>query len=533
MSETIDRHQAETTTDETGTDKAIALVKSSGSLIIAADKDGLLEELAADLREFNADVSTPAGEKAIASMGARISKVKVAIMKAGDKTVEEARAIVQGMVKEKKLFEERMDGLRDAVKAQLDEYRAIERRRKDEHETALADIERLGNQIPEDVAGIEASIEAFNALVGREWQEFKRRATEATVITRDRLQSALTAANRRAAEAAELAELRHRAAEGERKDAHRAAIKRITDMATFAAGAGSGPEGAFTAADVSIRIGILKRAADHDWQEFASEAAAARTDTLARLQAVHDEIAAREASERQARETEIAAAAAEAARKQAEEAAAEAMRESQQREEQARQQAADAAAREAEQEQRRREFVQRRLDVLMVTKDVQPGDEASLQAVDDLIRRAWTIFDETDWNDRLEEATAAYTAATANLKNARATVEQRLEREQAAAAAEEARRREARETEIARKAAEQQQALADETAAEAKRQADEREANVAHRKKINGGAVTALLKACKATGLSVDVPEEDMTTLMQAVVTAIAKRQVPAVTIAY
>ena len=283
-------------------------------------------------------------------------------------------------------------------------------------------------------------------------------------------------------------------AEDARVDKHNDGIQQIKDMALFDAT----PQ-AVTVAQVIADLEAI--AIDDSWQEFLSEAAQAKDQALNKLRALLAERtqyeaqqaelarlrAEAEAQTQRDREAEIARAAAERARVEAEQRA------------QAERDAAIKHEADAKAEAARRELELRlaaeqaeRAAAQAAREKIEAEQRAAQQKADDELRH----------KQQMEQAEANRIAA-----------EQRAEQERldAARRQEEAVER-ARQAEVAR-----QQAAADEE----RRQAEAREADKAHKAKINRAALDAFI----AAGMPEDCARQ--------AVTLIAQRKIPGIAIAY
>lgn len=283
-------------------------------------------------------------------------------------------------------------------------------------------------------------------------------------------------------------------AEKARKERHNYGIQQIKDMALFDATPQAVTVGSVIADLEAIAI-------DDSWQEFLPEAAQAKDQSLAKLRAFLAERtqyeaqqaelarlrAEAEAQTQRDREAEIARTAAERARVEAEQRA------------QAERDAAIKHEADAKADAARRELVLRlaaeqaeRAAAQAAREKIEAEQRAAQQKADDELRH----------KQQMEQAEANRIAA-----------EQRAEQERldAARRQEEAVER-ARQAEVAR-----QQATADEE----RRQAEAREADKAHKAKINRAALDAFI----AAGMPEDCARQ--------AVTLIAQRKIPGIAIAY
>ena len=304
MSETLER-----------TELAV-LPKSALPTVLAADKDDLLGKLQDRLRSLKLDASTPKGRDEIRSAAAEVARVKSALLKLADGVSEEARKTHKAIVAEKHVIEEKLDALKDQVRAPLTEYENIEKARVEGHERAIAQIDALAN-IPadataEDIAGL---IDAFaqSDLMHRDWKEFEPRARKAETNTRNALKAAYADAVAAEAEAKRQAE--ERAAEAERECVEAARLQaereaRIAAEAAQRAREEAEARAAREAADKAAAVERERQAAakrEQDAKDAAEraqrEAAAAEQRRIeAEAKAEADRIAAEERAARESKE---------------------------------------------------------------------------------------------------------------------------------------------------------------------------------------------------------------------------------------
>ena len=254
---------------------ALAVVpKSSLPTVIAADKDDLLGKLAEKLKGFKADISTPTGREAIASTAKAVSKTKIALLKLADGLSEEARKTHKAIVAEKNIIEARLDSLRDEVRAPLTAYENEDKVRIANHEAALSALAALTMFDGEPGSeAVQQRIDQVPALSNRQWQEFTGRASDLNAEVRDKLDDMLSRAEKREAEAAELARLR---AEQARRDQEAAAQAQAEREARIAAEAAERAERA-----AAERVAAEARRAEEAERRAAEQAAQAERDRVA------------------------------------------------------------------------------------------------------------------------------------------------------------------------------------------------------------------------------------------------------------
>lgn len=206
--------------------------------ILAADDKDILGMLAAELSQFEADVTTPRGRQEIASKAHKVAMAKMDLIRLGKSLTEGWRDQTKAVNAECKMIEERMDALRDQVRAPLDEYQDREKRRVEGHEAALGDFTFImgaagGFPSSQEIAATIDQVTDMHA--GRNWEEFLDKATKAKRETLDALRSVYQTAKTFEDEAEAARVAAEEQAEREREAAVLAQIAREKRIAAEAA----------------------------------------------------------------------------------------------------------------------------------------------------------------------------------------------------------------------------------------------------------------------------------------------------------
>lgn len=444
---------------------ALALLPPTAvSIIVAADKDDILRTLAAKVAAHQPDISTKAGRDAMRSLAYEVAHAKVALVKIGKGLTEEWRASTKAVNDECRLIEDRLDGLRDQVRAPLTAYENAEAERVKAHADAVAAIKEHPDYYTRAVVGAdpptdyERRLAHLRAYPARDWQEFADVAAQALAVEIAINERALALARKREADAAELATLRAEQAERARQEAERKQAER----------------------EALIRREAAEQA------RIAAEQESFRVAAAARAQAEQARIAAEEEASRLVREADYRARQAEAERAAAEQRALQAEGE---------RMAAHAAA--IRRIRNRATFPFPDPPAIVVSERIAEIEEA----------------DGRDWQDFAAEAAEAKAAALASLgdllRDALDRDNARLAAQEAENAAREQRDAEARaamararDEQMARDAAaavgqavaNERQRLAEENAAAAAA-AVRRTADKARRQQVHNEAMTDLVKA--------------------------------------
>lgn len=278
--------------------------------------DELIGRIEAEVRSHAPDVTTAKGRKAIASLAHTVARSKTALDGAGKSLTDDARKQIAAVDAERRKIRERLDALKSEARKPLDDWEAAEEARVDAHKRELNvfDLGRVdANSTADQVRHVLDDIQ--NATTGPEWDEFQPIAEARKEQAVGHFTALLSAAEKREADAAELARLRAEAEDRARKEEEQ-------------------------------RLAAEKAEADR----IAAEQAEARRIEAEKAEAARREQAERDKAEAAHRARKEAAEQAERAAKEAEERHAREMAEAKAREEAAAQRERDrlAAERKAE-----------------------------------------------------------------------------------------------------------------------------------------------------------------------------------------
>lgn len=215
------------------TQTALAVIPASAvSTIVSADKNDILGKLAAKVSGFKADVSTPTGRREIASLALQVASSKMDLIRLGKSLTEEWRASTSKVNAECKVIEEKMNALKDQVRAPLTAFEDAEKARVAGHEEALARISNLHPDLERTTSAEIAKAIAWRLEPeARNWQEFHQRAIDAHAATIQTLRRWKDTAEIREEEAAELAKLKAEEAERQRLATEEAQKRREAEIA--------------------------------------------------------------------------------------------------------------------------------------------------------------------------------------------------------------------------------------------------------------------------------------------------------------
>ena len=261
--------------------------------------DPVLRRIREEIDGFHADVGSPAGRKAIASMAYKIARSKTFLDDAGKRLVAEQKEIPNKIDASRRLIRETLDAWRDEVRGPLDAWEAAENERRQRHVAAVDRIRQTVNQ-PANSSATEIRQALDRALAvsidPAACEEFMAEYAVAKDAAVTALTKQLAERERYEAEQAELARLRaaeqqrHKEEAG-RRAAEAAAAKAKRDAEDRAAAEHRAAE----AAAQRERDAAARR--EHDLKRLLDEATAREKEAAARTLREAEAKAARKADE--------------------------------------------------------------------------------------------------------------------------------------------------------------------------------------------------------------------------------------------
>lgn len=174
--------------------------------------------------QFDPDLSTEKGRKAIASLAHKIARSKTAIDAAGKKLNEEARAKISAVDESRRKIREQLDELKAEARRPLTEWEAAEEARQEKAREELRLIREAGPvNFTDTTESVQARIDWLEALNVSE-ELYRSQVGVAAAAKSDALESLRSGYSRlvrEEQERAELERLRAEAAERERIEAER------------------------------------------------------------------------------------------------------------------------------------------------------------------------------------------------------------------------------------------------------------------------------------------------------------------------
>lgn len=469
--------------DQTTTTELAILPRATLPTILAADSTDILGRLAAELANFEPDATTSKGRAEIGSKARMVGEAKMNLVRLANSLTEGWRQQTAAVVAERKTIEERMDVLRKQIEATREEYNAREKRRTDAHEAALAEFTCIVNTDLDALPSkeiVESIDYATDLHAGRDWEEYSTKAAKARTAALEWLRAVYQTARAREDEAEAARIAAEEQAEREREAAVLAQIareERIAAEAAEAARLAAEAEAERLRVEAEERAKAQLQAAEALRQHQADEAARREREAAEALALAESERLAGIERER------LAAEKAEADRIAMHKAALAAIPES-------------------------------------------PGYGQTESSAELARRGRYLLAMDRDWQEFAGEAKVAIDAEVERTRTLLAAAQ---EREAAALDAERLERARLNAEAGARAVEADRQRVAQEAEA-AQAEADRRAADTRHRGKINREARAAIIELIKtAHGSSSDWEME----AAHAIVVAIAKLQVPHVTIKY
>ena len=213
--------------DEISAEKAPAIY---GSNILDRYVDAARAEVANEVP----DLSSRKGRERVASLAAQVARSKTAVEKPGREYLKRIKELPKAIEAELRDFVQKMDDLRDEVRAPLNEWQAAEDARVDSHQAVIDDLNERGAEAGTyDADYLRSSIAVVEAVViGEHLEEFEAEAARAKDKALTALRASLAVREKQEAEQAELAELRRQQAEREAQDERDRIAREAVERAT-------------------------------------------------------------------------------------------------------------------------------------------------------------------------------------------------------------------------------------------------------------------------------------------------------------
>ena len=184
----------------------------------------LVSRIEKEARAVVIDHSTAKGRKEVKSLAAKVSRSKTLIDEVGKEQNDERNRLNKEVNEQRNLAKERLDALRDEIKAPVEKWEAAEAERVRMHLVAMDAFALDRVDAHADSATIQGVIDSIEAAeIGEAWEEYEADARAAKAASLVKFNADLGIAKAREEQAAELEQLRAAAAKREQEDAERAA----------------------------------------------------------------------------------------------------------------------------------------------------------------------------------------------------------------------------------------------------------------------------------------------------------------------
>lgn len=282
---------------------ALALSIPEGKALAFFTREGAIDPVLAAIRKevdaFKGDAKTDKGRKAIKSMAFKITQSKTYIEGVGKSVAADAKELPKKVDASRKRLRDTLDAWAEEVRRPVTEWEVVEDARITKHKDIIARIEHACQEPGDCLAlNLKAALAVLEeTIIGPHCEEFEAEYARAKDGARKRFIDAIAKAERREAEAAELARLRKEADERAERDRIAAIEKAAADKARAEAEAAAKAErDAAERRDDEFRMAVERAQRDAELQA-----------ERARLDAERREIElqrAKEDAERRAAETE-------------------------------------------------------------------------------------------------------------------------------------------------------------------------------------------------------------------------------------
>lgn len=288
-----------TTTEDTGTDLITIPHKTDVPAMFSKPGaiEGLVTAIEKQARAIVTDHTTAKGRKEIKTLASKVSRSKTLIDEVGKEENDERNRLNKAVNAQRNLAKERLDALRDEIKAPVVAWEDAEAERTRQHLIRLDEFDQGRVDAHSDTATIKGVIAHVEAIdVDETWEEHEADAKTAKAAALSKWQSDLAIAQAREDQAAELEALR---AEKEQRDQEKAERAIADRKAADAAEAEARAQAAAQAQADAAREQARKDAEAAEERHKAELIEAAKREERA-AQAERDRIAAEKQAEEDA-----------------------------------------------------------------------------------------------------------------------------------------------------------------------------------------------------------------------------------------
>ena len=205
-----------------------AVALSPAHLFGTGQVEAILGAIEKDVRAEAYDITSPEGRERIKSVAYKIARSKTTLDEIGKEHVADIKAKSAAIDKERRTLRDRLDALKDEIRAPLTAWEHAETDRIDGHERAIVFlVDSTKFATPPNVGEIRTRILQVQDYEARDFQEFSERADAARTEAMATLQTMIEGAKKAEKDAAELEALRKEKAE---RDAREAEERRISEV---------------------------------------------------------------------------------------------------------------------------------------------------------------------------------------------------------------------------------------------------------------------------------------------------------------
>ena len=307
---------------------ALALSIPEKKALAFFTREGAIEPVLAAIRKevdaFKGDAKTDKGRKAIKSMAFKITQSKTYIEGVGKSVAADAKEIPKKVDASRKRLRDTLDAWAEEVRRPVTEWEEAEDARIKRHEALITRIEQACQEPGDCLAlHLKAALAVLNeTIIGPHCEEFEAEYARAKDAARARFVEAIAKAERREAEAAELARLRKESderaerdriaaieqrafekAQAEAKESQDRMIREAESARQREADKAAQREKEAALATERARLDAGRR--ELELQRAKEDAERRATETEARIKREAEQAKAREESEARAREADI------------------------------------------------------------------------------------------------------------------------------------------------------------------------------------------------------------------------------------
>lgn len=200
-------------------DNIIPQEKDVAKIFTPEGLEPFLATIEKDARAFKGDMESVNGRKEIASAAHKVAKTKVAIDDLGKELVADLKAKTSAVDAQRKIFRDRMDALKEEVRAPLTEWEETEAKREAELKDRLDKLTATAQFTPAPTSdSIQEALQKANALYQFDWRDHQPLADEKYEAVKTFLNTKLAERKTYEAEQIELERLRKEAAARAAKD---------------------------------------------------------------------------------------------------------------------------------------------------------------------------------------------------------------------------------------------------------------------------------------------------------------------------